>query len=583
MEKSILTKVSDVYRWFREHDVSVLAFDTEVYSLDWDDMDIIGMSFCNGRAACYIDADKLATGSPQSHLNPPRSRALAQVLTCIAAHFKERVRVLIGHNLPFDLKVLARHRVTVVPPSLFCTMTAAHLLDENGPKGLKDLAQIYLGVRRPIRWEEAIEHGLSSPTFYKYALQDAIYTYRLYELQKRRLMEEGLVGLFEDEEMPFQLCLRDLMVNGILIDKDKLKKAREEVDKLIHETKKEIYELLKPAGVVYSEQVNLLGELELFSTINLNSSQQVVKALQKLGIELEETTEGGQFSTKTSVLEKLKNKHPVIPALLKHRRLAKLKSAFLDALPQHIDKDGRVRPSYSNTTAVTGRLSCSSPNLQQLPRNAKDLPISVRDMFVAPKGRKLICADYSGQELRILAVVSGDETMLNAFRNNQDLHLTTAKKFFNLPIPDEVLCVDHPQHEEVKEKYKEERTKSKTINFGIAYGKTAEGFARDWNISVEEAQEFIDKYFETFPKVKQAIKRATACIHRRKEIRNLAGRKRRFPGRIDARACRQAFNFLILPYSRLRGGYVEAGHCQGEAASRILQALGRSLGVDGPR
>lgn len=183
--------------------------------------------------------------------------------------------------------------------------------------------------------------------------------------------------------------------------------------------------------------------------------------------------------------------------------------------------------------------------------------IDLRSFFIAPKGKVLLAADYSGQEVRILAHITQDPTLIEAFAKNQDPHLAVANKFFDLGIPEKCLSTLHPEYEEYKTKYKKERYDSKTINFSIAYGKSAYGFAADWGVSVSEAEKFIDSYFERFPKIKAAIERCNELVYKQKAIRNIMGRIRRFDY-VDNRVLRQSFNFLI----------------QGAAADMVKKAAG---------
>jgi DNA polymerase-1 len=521
MNKQVLHTLDEVRDWFNANDVSKVAFDTETTSLDYYTLEILGLSFCNGGAACYIDlAFNLQKDSILQH---------------IKFHFQESIQFLIAHNLPFDLKVIYKYGITDTTPNVFCTMTAAHLIDENGPKSLEAL------TNKTTKFEDAFSLGPTSPQFYEYALTDAIETWKLYRTQDIELRRQGLDKLFYEIEMPFQFCLRDLAINGLLIDKDMLNTAIEEVYDLVLDKQVEIY---KSLGTAHVDRLNLIGEREVVSNLNLNSPKQISKKLLDLELELTEFGDNEDPSTGKRVLESLRGQHPFIQLMLDYRSLSRLYSGFLKGMPDRINPDGRIRPDFNNCVAVTGRLSSSNPNFQNLPRERKDAPASVRALLVAPKGRKFICADFSGQELRVLAQVSQDPTMIAAFKNNQDLHLTTAKMFFGLDIPDECLVTTHPKYDYYKTKYKEERDRSKTINFGISYGKTPIGFSKDWHISEKEATEVVDGYFKKFPRVQRAIKNCKYFIQQHKYIPNIARRRRRFK-KINARAGRQAFNFLI--------------------------------------
>lgn len=534
MNTTILKTYNEISQWFIKNDISTVSFDTETTSLNYIDMKLLGMSFCNGKEVCYIDLS-------------PGKDAIA-IKDLLNFHFMESIQTLIMHNAPFDLKVLYKYGITDPTSDIFDTMTAAHLLDENGPKGLKELALIKLGYTDAIPFSKAIVNGPSSDMFYKYASNDAMWTWELYTKQRVELRTQNLEKLFYNVEMPFQYVLRDLAINGVLVDTDKLSKAQEDVNKLLWDTELEIYKTLVDVNVVHTVTTNLLGEEEICSSLNLDSPKQVSAIIEKLGLDVEYFTDSGQIVTAKYAMEGLKNQHPFIPLMLKYRKLSKLKSSFLDALPRFIDPDGRIRPDFSNIVAVTGRVICSHPNLMTLPRDNKDTPASVRECLIAPEGKKFIVLDYSGQELRVLAIQAHDKKMIEALQEGKDLHLTTAKEMFNLEIPEECLYTNHPEHEFYKNKFKDERDKAKTVNFGISYGKTPMGFAKDWNVPVKEAEDFIEKYFSKFPAIRKAISKCRAYVKNYFRINNLAGRRRRFK-LISNRAFRQAFNFLIQGFS----------------------------------
>jgi len=242
----------------------------------------------------------------------------------------------------------------------------------------------------------------------------------------------------------------------------------------------------------------------------------------------------------------LAGQHPFIDLMQEYKKYVKLMTAFIVPVNEFIDFDGRIRPNFHNTVAKTGRLSCSRPNLQQLPRREEESAINYRDCFVAPKGKKLIVADFSGQELRMLAEVSKDRRLIDAFKNNYDLHLVTANKLFNLDLGTEALTEGSEKHRESRTQYSEERYKAKNgANFPIIYGSTAWGISRTLGISEEEAQGYIDGFFELYPDVKKKIKETQKIVRSQKWVRNKTGRKRRFEGYVTKRVLRQAFNFLI--------------------------------------
>jgi DNA polymerase-1 len=450
------------------------------------------------------------------------------------------------HGAPFDMRVLSKLGVTHTE-DIVCTMTAAFLLDENSEVGLKALAVRYLGVApaEAVPWEKAVTHGFKSDLFYSYARRDAEWTWALWALLGARLRDESLVSLFFDIEMPFQFVLRDLEMNGVLMDLSSLSTLREGLQEEIIALRLAAY---KAGGIEYTQQRNLLGDMEYVAGVDIDSPMQLSSFIvDTLGIELTDQSESGHFSVDKHVLEGLEHKHEFFHCLLQYRRASKLMQMFLEKAPTFVDGDGRIRASFNNCVARTGRLSSSSPNLQQLPKKGTSHG-SVRSLLVSPPGYSLLAADYAGQELRVLAEVSRDLTMIEAFILGKDLHLTMANKFFRLGIPELLLYEKNPAFEANRSKYKEPRDKSKTINFGIAYGKTAQGFAADWNITLAAAETIVDDYFKAAPRIKDAIDECKLFLDSHGYVVNLAGRRRRLETRKN-HSYRQAFNFLIQGFS----------------------------------
>ncbi len=515
MERTVLKTYDKLKSWLCKVSTSKeLALDTELVDPNWLTLQIAGLSLCNGKYACYVDL----------HQNKDKAKIIEYISQWLS---RDTLELLIMHNAPFDLAVLKT--VFGLPKQLknrwriFDTMTVAHLLDERKPKSLKWLANNVLYLNRDERgiaetFPEAVKYGFSNETFYKYAIEDAVETWFLYEWQLPRLHRERLIGLWCNIEESFQWCLRDLLLNGIAADKDEMLRLQDQIRKHIFDLEIKLYQI---AGVDYDIQPDLYGgHPTINADVNLKSPAQLAKLIQeKLKIELTEKTDSGALSTKNSVLEKLykKTNSEFLKLLLEYRSATKLLNSFLEPLPEMIQQDGRIRVSFHNTVAVTGRVSAS--RLHQLPKDDTG-PVPLRQCFIAPPGKKLIAADFKGQELRILAHVTKDETMLQALRSGVDLHQVVA---------DEVGTT---------------RDKAKAISFGLAYGKSAYGFARDWGVSEEEAQQFVDKYFAKFPKVRQAIEKCNRLVETQSAIRNLTGRIRRFDW-VDKKALREAFNFLI--------------------------------------
>ena len=241
-----------------------------------------------------------------------------------------------------------------------------------------------------------------------------------------------------------------------------------------------------------------------------------------------------------------------INLLLKYRKVSKLLSTFLVPFSEFVQRDGRIRPSFHNTVCVTGRLSCSKPNIEQLPKQNDIAPI--RNLFIAEPGNVLIVADYSGQEVRIMAQESGDTNLKNALRKGYDVHLATANEMHSLGISALGLTDKTEEHKIAKAKYTEQRDDCKCVVFGTAYGKSAYGFSKDFNCSEKEAQVFIDKFFAQYPGLKRAIEQTRQQVYKHGFVKNMSGRKRRFPDfhKLNKwgkeRCYRQAFNMKIQSY-----------------------------------
>lgn len=532
--------------WFTTLDRSCAALDTETTSLKQEELECIGVSLCGESVITDSDGNKVSNCKQSCYIDLLDGHEYSKLIDILRTEIPTISR-LIFHNAAFDMRVLAKvgihHTQNVV-----CTMTAAFLLDENNDVGLKELVVRYLGVdpAQVVHFEEAMVNGFKSDLFYSYARRDAEWTFELWSLLGAKLEEENLTPLFFDIEMPFQFVLRDLEMNGILMDTGSLSTMRQSLNEEVCKLQRATYEA---GGIKYTQQINLLGEVEYVADVNLNSPIQLSSFIvDTLGIPLTEpTSEPGVFSVDKGILEGLENKHPFFHCLLEYRKSNKLKTMFLDKAQTFVDSDGRIRASFNNCVARTGRLSSSKPNLQQLPKKGTSL-CSIRSLLIAQPGYKLLAADYAGQELRVLAEVSRDLTMIESFILGKDLHLTMANRFFGLGIPESLLYEKHPKHQEVRSKYKDQRDRSKTINFGIAYGKTATGFSEDWNISYEDAEEIVNQYFKSAPRIAEAIDRCKRFLDDNGYAVNLAGRRRRLPVG-NNRAYRQAFNFLIQGFS----------------------------------
>lgn len=554
MKKTIVTTPEEATQILTSYDFKQTSFDVETTGRRYEDRWVhgggygrtqqpTGISFCNGQQAIYIDTCEWT----REDLEP-----VLEVLRKRWAVNKAKDKTIIAHNIPFDMGALYKYGIKLWGAEWFCTMTAAHLIGETDKKSLKKQAQKLLGETETKSWEEA---KTDRKTFHEYALNDAIWSWELAQRQSRILRAEGLETLFRTIEMPYQVILMQMEVCGIPVDKEKITRIRGELETALDEATKDLLEYLGE-HYHYGKECTVRCRIEckkhrrkLLSPINFNSHQQIADILfDRLGLEVVEYTANDNPSTGRATLEHYSN-HPFVKLLRKYKVINKLLTAFFKPLPQYIDKDGRVRPNFKNTGTVTGRLSCAEPNMQQQPKKNDLFPVETRSCFIAPEGYKMLTADYSGQEVCVLAHVSQDEKLIRALENGYDLHLAIARDFLDLDIPEEALSKTHPEYQKYKDKYSKERGRAKTITFGLSYGKSAYGFAKDFDITEDEGQQILDDYFERFPGVKKAIDECKETVDKQGEVTQHYGRKRRFSknrwGGYDDRAYRQAFNFLI--------------------------------------
>ena len=538
MIKTVITNYSNFCDWLKKNKQPIMGFDAETTSLSYLDMECMGFSLATDKAACYVIPD-----------NPGN---LIDYFTGLQGI------TLVMHNAVFDLKVL--HKYGYEPEKIFCTLTGAKLCDENRSHyNLKDLAIEWLKVpTNEVKRYEEVCTNTESKEFYDYAMNDAIWTYQLYWYEKPILEKENLTYLAEEVEMPFQFVLRDLEINGVFIDKEKLEKFKYDCAQILHNIEAD---MLAHFGKCHNKYTNLFGETIYTSPINFDSSAQLVRCIENLGMVITERTKPsirfpeGQKSINKKVKAKLKGQHPFIDLMLRRTKLVKLYNGFIEPLEGFIDSDGRVRPSYH--VVRTGRLACTEPNLQQLPNPKKEkLEFNHRELFIPEPGNVFVCADYSGQELRNLAEVSNDKNMVAAFNNNYDLHLYTANSAFNLNLSDRSFINSTKEHENASQTYKRERHQAKNgINFPTVYGAFAQRIASDNNVSIQEAQRWLDEFDNLYPQVKEWKARVSGKIAQQGFTTTLMGRRRRFPsyhqsGRWEkAKMERQAANFEIQGFS----------------------------------
>jgi DNA polymerase-1 len=400
-------------------------------------------------------------------------------------------------------------------------------------------------------YEEAITEGTHSDKFYKYATEDAVNTWELYKKYSPQIEKEGLRHLAYDIEFPFQRALMWLAINGIKADVSAAKAMRYDVQHLFYTIENE---LLGIFGGKYVTSITPRSRVTSCKpSINFNSSDQVVPLIEELGFPIyEKSKKEKKKSWNKQSKNRLKGKHYAIDLLIKLGTVEKLLNGFLIPFERFVDADGRIRCSFHNTVCVTGRLSCSSPNIEQLPKN--NTVANIRNLFIAEPGNILIVADYSGQEVRIMAQESGDINLKNALRKGYDVHLATANDIHSLDISTLGLTDKTEEHKAAKAKYTEQRDDCKCVVFGTAYGKSAYGFSKDFNCSEKEAQVFIDKFFAQYPGLRRAIEQTRQQVYKHGFVKNMSGRKRRFPDfhKLNKwgkeRCYRQAFNMKIQSY-----------------------------------
>lgn len=542
MNKYITTKVDKAVKFFDKFDFTKVSFDVETLDTKWyhrwchggsyEEGCPTGISLCNGQQAIYIDT----CGWSDDDMH--------KLIETFRENWVYKGQEIIAHNLPFDVGCLRKYGIKFKEDTvLSCSMTAAHLLDENRPKSLKYLASNILGQEEVVPWVEA---RFDKKVFQKYALNDAVWTWELMWRFKQELEHQNLSKLFYEIECPFQKCLIEMEENGVLIDMDRVHKTADELEQALVEKEIEMLEFL---GEPYEILENHTGPTVTNQPINFNSSQQLGEVLfDRLGLEVIETTRTGKRSTGKSTLVAHKG-HPFIKILKQYKIIQKLLSAFFVPLPEMVDLDGKVRPNFRNTGTVTGRLSCASPNLQQLPKKTKEFPVETRDCFIAPKGYKMIACDFAQQETRVMADLSGDQNLIKLIREGGDIHLFSANNVFGLGIPEEKLFDNHPEHHQIKEQYKAERNKGKVFSFGIPYGMTEHKAAKDFGVSTDEGKRLMDNFFKGFPDLEHAINVTHKEAERNLYVKTYTGRRRRFQknqwGKLSNRDLRQSFNFLI--------------------------------------
>lgn len=506
----------------------IFALDTETTGTEPMEAELVGMSFS------FAENQGFYVPIPAE-----REEAL-KIVNEFREVFENEKSLKVGQNIKYDMIVLQNYGVEVKGP-LFDTMVAHYVLQPELRHGMDYLAEIYLHYQT-IHIEELIGpkgknqknmRDLDPKDIYRYACEDADVTLKLKNILEKELKENDAEKLFYEIEMPLVPVLVNIESNGVLLDTEALKQSSEHFTAQMAAIEKEIYEL---AG----------GEF------NIASPKQVGEILfDKLRIvDKARKTKTGQYVTSEEVLESLRHKHPVVEKILEHRGLKKLLGTYIDALPLLINpRTGRVHTSFNQTVTATGRLSSSNPNLQNIPirdENGKE----IRKAFIPDEGCLFFSADYSQIELRIMAHLSEDKNMIDAFLSGYDIHAATAAKVYKTNI------------EEVNS---DMRRKAKTANFGIIYGISVFGLAERMNVDRKEAKELIEGYFETYPQVKAYMDKSIEVARGKGYVETIFHRKRFLPD-INSR------NAVVRGYAERNA--INAP-IQGSAADIIKVAMAR--------
>lgn len=471
---------------------SFLSLDTETTSTNTIDAELVGLSFSvEENEAFYVPV--------------PADRQQAQNIVNIFKPVYESPSILkIGQNIKYDMEVLMNYGVTL-GGEMFDTMIAHYLLQPELRHNMDYMAEVYLKYKT-IHIDELIGpkgkgqksmRDLDPKEVYEYAAEDADVTLKLKNILEPKLKEAGVWQLFTEVEMPLVQVLADMEVGGVRIDTGALKETSAMLTERMNAIEKEIYQLAgEEFNIASPKQV---GEI-LFGKMKI--------------VEKPKKTKTGQYVTSEEVLQQLKGKNEIVGKILEHRGLKKLLGTYVDALPKLINpRTGHIHTSFNQTVTATGRLSSSDPNLQNIPVRGEDGK-EIRKAFVPEEGCLFFSADYSQIELRVMAHLSGDENMQEAFREGYDIHAATAAKIY---------------HETMDSVTRDQRTKAKRANFGIIYGITVFGLAERLDISRAEATQLIDGYFATFPKVAEYMEQAKETARKLGYAETLLHRRRYLP------------------------------------------------------
>jgi DNA polymerase-1 len=502
-EYEIILKEHQLERWIKRlKSAALFAFDTETTSLDYMQARIVGVSFSveTGKAA-YLPLAHDYAGAPEQLDSDQTLEKLRPLL-------EDPNQAKVGQNLKYDASVLANHGITLRGIQ-HDTMLESYIFDSTGRHDMDSLCERYLN-HTTIHFEDVAGKGKNQLTFNQigldeagpYAAEDAEVTLRLHNKLWSQLKQfEGQKNLYQTIEIPLVPVLSRIERTGVLVDAD-----------LLHQQSSELTQRIEELEI---QAHDVAGE-----SFNLGSPKQLQTILfEKMELPVVRKTPKGQPSTAEDVLQDLALDYDLPRLILEHRSLSKLKSTYTDKLPQQIDPDtGRVHTSYHQAVAATGRLSSSDPNLQNIPIRTQE-GRRIRQAFIAPEGRVVLAADYSQIELRIMAHLSGDQGLLQAFAEGKDIHRATASEVFGVAV------------DEVSD---DQRRAAKAINFGLIYGMSAFGLAKQLNVGRKVAQEYVDLYFARYPEVRVYMDDTRELAREQGYVETLFGRRLYLP-EINAR------------------------------------------------
>ena len=470
----------------------IISLDTETTSTNAIDAQLVGLSFAiEEKKAYYVPV-------------PEQADEAQNIVNRFKPIYENPNTLKVGQNIKYDLEVLRNYGIALQGP-LFDTMVAHYLLQPELRHNMDFMAEVYLNYETvhidaligPKGKAQKNMRELAPSEVYNYACEDADITLQLKNVLQPKLVEAGVDRLFNDVEMPLIPVLAEMECNGVRIDTAALKETSQVFTERMLQLEQEIYQAAgKTFNVASPKQVGdiLFGEMKI--------------------IDKPKKTKTGQYVTSEEVLQTLRSKHPIVAHILDYRALKKLLGTYVDALPKLINpRTGHIHTSFNQAVTATGRLSSSDPNLQNIPVRGEDGK-EIRKCFIPEEGCEFFSADYSQIELRVMAHLSQDANMLDAFREGYDIHAATAAKIYNKPV---------------SEVTRDERTKAKRANFGIIYGITVFGLADRLNIERAEAKQLIDGYFKMFPQVQQYMEQAKETARANGYVETFFHRRRYLP------------------------------------------------------